>query len=226
MMPQSTLIKICGIKDVPMLFHAINAGADYVGFNHFPKSPRYVELSRIAELIENTPKNIKSVVLLVDPDIATLATILALEPDFIQLHGNESAAWIDKTFADIKQPIIKVLPVGSKGDLESIGQFSGLVQHILLDAKPSEFASRPGGLGKTFDWSLLSGVDENCRFFLAGGLNPDNVARAIAQVGPFGVDVASGVETSPGIKDAELIKRFVSNARQADKDRLDIGHKI
>ncbi|MCF6326843.1 MAG: phosphoribosylanthranilate isomerase [Devosiaceae bacterium] len=218
-MSPPTLIKICGIKDSDMLSQAIKAGADYVGFNHFPKSPRYVDVYQIAELIKSTPKNIKSVVLLVDPDAKTLASIMALKPDFVQFHGNETAAWINNALGDTDQPTIKVLPIGSKSDLEAIHPFIGLVEHILLDAKPPKSATRPGGLGETFDWSLLKDVDKNLRFFLAGGLNPDNVAKAIAQVNPFGVDVASGVESTPGIKDAALITKFVVNAKQADKDR-------
>ncbi len=218
-MSSATLIKICGIKDTAMLAQAISAGADYVGFNHFPKSPRYVDISQIAKLIKSTPDNVKSVVLLVNPDSETLAGIVALKPDFVQFHGNESAAWINSALANTDQPAIKVLPIGSKSDLEAIHPFIGLVEHILLDAKPPKSATRPGGLGETFDWSLLRGVDKNLGFFLAGGLNPDNVAKAIAQVNPLGVDVASGVESAPGIKDGELITKFVVNAKQADKDR-------
>ncbi len=218
-MSPPTLIKICGIKDSEMLSQVIKAGADYVGFNHFPKSPRYVEISKIAELIKSTPKNVKSVVLLVDPDVKTLASIVSLKPDFIQFHGNESAAWISKTFSNIDQPLMKALPIGSKADLEDIRPFNGLVEHILLDAKPPKSATRPGGLGETFDWTLLRGLGKNQKYFLSGGLNISNVEQAIDQIRPFGVDVASGVESSPGIKDVKLITKFVAKVKQADKDR-------
>jgi len=209
-----------------MLSNAIKAGADYVGFNHFPKSPRYVELAQIGKLIKSTPENVKSVVLLVNPDNETLSAIIKLKPDFIQFHGSESATWISNALGDTDQPAIKVLPIGSKSDLEAIDPFIGLVEHILLDAKPPKSATRPGGLGETFDWSLLKGVDKNLGFFLAGGLNPDNIAKAIAQVNPLGVDVASGVESSPGIKDVKLITKFVANVKQADKDKAGNQQKI
>lgn len=218
-MNNSTLIKICGIKDALMLEHVIETGADLVGFMHFAKSPRHAGKEQIGRLIEMTSGKIRSVVVLVNPDRKTLKDIMELEPDFIQLHGNESPDWIADNFDAPDQMVIKALPIGSRADLEAIGMFGGLVRHILLDARPPEQANRPGGLGETFEWELLDALDGNQEFFLGGGLNPGNVRQAISRVKPRGIDVSSGVESSLGIKDAGLITKFVTNARQADKNR-------
>lgn len=225
-MSRPTMIKICGIKDASILSHALKSGVDFVGFMHFSKSPRHLELAQMDNLINITPKHVKSVVVLVNPDAETLANIMALKPDLIQLHGNESSSWISETFGKSGQKIIKALPVGSKIDLEAIEPFVAVTDHILLDAKPPQDATRPGGLGEAFDWNLLKTIKGTQKFLLGGGLNPGNISKAIKQVKPFGVDVSSGVESAPGVKDAGLITKFVANVRQADKDRARDQQKL
>ncbi len=216
-MPHQTLIKICGIKDASILACCVEAGADMLGFMHFAKSPRHLEIEKIAELIKLTPKNISSVVVLVDPDFELVKEISALKPGFIQLHGDETTGFIRDIISKLGQPVIKALPIGSKSDLKAVTLFAAVTSHILLDAKPPKNASRPGGLGQKFDWNLLAGRNHQYEFLLSGGLTPENVAEAIRQVRPMGIDISSGVESDPGIKDPAMIKEFIANVRKLDK---------
>jgi len=217
-MSRSTQIKICGIKAAATLEFTIEAGANLVGFVNFSKSPRHVEIEQIAKLIELTPQNISSVVLLVNPDFERVKEFSALKPDFIQLHGNETPQFINRINKELGQKILKALPVGGPKDLGTIDLFASSHAHILLDAKPPKDATRPGGLGETFDWNLLDKINPEQDYFLSGGLNCDNVYGAIEQLRPLGVDVSSGVESSPGQKDARLITKFITNVRLADKN--------
>lgn len=211
------IVKICGLKDETVLAAALDAGADMVGFVHFPKSPRHLPLSRIGELIRATGTRAETTVLLVDPDAAMLAEVAALRPDWLQLHGGEAPASVSAAKSMTGIRLMKALPVAEKSDLRAIPLYSGIADRIMLDAKPPKGATRPGGLGKSFDWSILDGGAANVPFMLAGGLNPANVGGAIARLKPFGVDVSSGVETAPGVKDVGLIRAFVEAARAAEK---------
>lgn len=214
-MADPLIIKICGIKTYDLLDAVIEAGADMVGFMHFQRSPRHVSVEDLAGLISAARGQVQSCVVLVNPDNSCVAEIAALGPDFIQLHGPETPHRVEAIRAEAGVEIIKALPIGSAEDVSHVAQFSEVADMILLDAKPPKGADRPGGLGESFDWSLLESLDPALPFMLSGGLRPDNVAEAIRTVKPFGVDVSSGVETAPGVKSKMLIEAFIRNARSA-----------
>lgn len=197
-----------------MLDFTLNEGVEMVGFAHFAKSPRHLELKQIAPLIEQCADRAKSVVLLVNPSSALLGEVKGLVPDFIQLHGSETLQTVS-TLIDTGQAVIKVFSVAQESDLGNIEDFAAVGAKILLDAKPPKNATRPGGLGKVFDWNILNALDADIDFLLSGGLNPNNVAAAIKSTNAIGVDVSSGVEIAPGEKHADKIQQFIANARGA-----------
>lgn len=214
-MSYSPIIKICGIKTESMLEAVVESGADMVGFVHFPRSPRHVDLDPLTELISLARGRVESVVLLVNPDNSQVAEIAALDPDWIQLHGPEAPHRVDAIRSDAGIPILKAVGIGSKDDLKQIDPYEAVCDRLLLDAKAPKNSELPGGRGVAFDWSVLSGLDQEVTFMLSGGLTPDNVAEAVKTVRPFGIDVSSGVESAPGVKDAALIAAFVNAARDA-----------
>ncbi|MET0439209.1 MAG: phosphoribosylanthranilate isomerase [Devosia sp.] len=209
------IIKICGIKTFAMLDTAIAAGADMIGFMHFARSPRHVPIDMLAELISAARGQVESCVVLVNPDNSSVAEVAALGPDWIQLHGPETPHRVETIRSDSGVEIMKALPIGTAEDVAQVAAFTDAADRILLDAKPPKGADRPGGLGESFDWSLLKALDPSVPFMLSGGLTPDNVAEAIKIVSPFGIDVSSGVERAPGEKDKRLIEAFIRNARAA-----------
>lgn len=209
------IIKICGIKSEKILDAAIDAGADMVGFMHFPRSPRHLELDPIGELISLARGRAETCVVLVNPDNTLVAQVAALGPDWIQLHGPETPHRVEAVREEAGIAILKVCPIGGPEDVAAVASFADCADRILLDAKPPHGSTRPGGLGSTFDWSLLKALDPELAFMLSGGLTPETVAAAIAATNPMGVDVSSGVETAPGVKDAVLIRAFIGNARAA-----------
>jgi phosphoribosylanthranilate isomerase len=214
-MAEPLIVKICGIKTPDMLEVAIEAGADMVGFMHFVRSPRHVTIEEVASLISEARGRVQTCVVLVNPDNSCVAEIAALGPDWIQLHGPETPHRVEAIRAEAGVEIMKALPIGGPEDVAHVAAFAQIADRILLDAKPPKGADRPGGLGESFDWSLLKALDPGLDFMLSGGLTPDNVAEAIRTVRPFGVDVSSGVETAPGVKDKRLIEAFIRNARAA-----------
>jgi phosphoribosylanthranilate isomerase len=214
-MADPLIIKICGIKTEAILEAAIEAGADMVGFVHFPRSPRHLELDPIAELISLCRGRVESCVLLVNPDNTLVAQVAALGPDWIQLHGPETPHRVEAIRDEAGIAILKACPIGSAEDVAHVANYAECADRILLDAKPPKGADRPGGLGDTFDWGLLKALDPELGFMLSGGLTPDTVAAAIKATHPMGVDVSSGVEKAPGVKDAALIRAFITNARAA-----------
>ena len=214
-MAEPRIVKICGIKTPAMLEVAIEAGADMVGFMHFVRSPRHVTIEEVASLISEARGRVQTCVVLVNPDNSCVAEIAALGPDWIQLHGPETPHRVEAIRAEAGVEIMKALPIGGPEDVAHVAAFAQIADRILLDAKPPKGADRPGGLGESFDWSLLKALDPALDFMLSGGLTPDNVAEAIRTVRPFGIDVSSGVETAPGVKDKRLIEAFIRNARAA-----------
>ena len=214
-MADPLVIKICGIKTPDILETAIEAGADMVGFMHFQRSPRHASVEQIADLISQARGRIETCVVLVNPDNSCVAEIAALGPDWIQLHGPETPHRVEAIRAEAGVEIMKALPIGSADDVAHIADFIDVADRILVDAKPPKGADRPGGLGETFDWTLLKALDPSVPFMLSGGLTPQTVADAIRTVRPFGVDVSSGVESAPGVKDKRLIEAFMRNARAA-----------
>ena len=214
-MADPLIIKICGIKTPEILETVIASGADMVGFMHFARSPRHVSIEEIATLISEARGRIQTCVVLVNPDNSCVAEVAALGPDWIQLHGPETPHRVEAIRAEAGVEIMKALPIGSADDVAHVAAFVDVADSILLDAKPPKGADRPGGLGETFDWSLLKALDPSIPFMLSGGLTPQTVADAISSVRPYGVDVSSGVETAPGVKDKRLIEAFIRNARAA-----------
>ena len=214
-MADPLIIKICGIKTLEILDATIAAGADMVGLMHFPRSPRHVSIEDIATLISAARGRVETCVVLANPDNSTVAEVAALGPDWIQLHGPETPHRVAAIRAEAGVEIMKAVPIGSAEDVVHVAGFLEVADRILVDAKPPKGADRPGGLGETFDWSLLKALDPSIPFMLSGGLTPQTVADAIKTVRPFGVDVSSGVESAPGVKDKRLIEAFIRNARAA-----------
>jgi phosphoribosylanthranilate isomerase len=212
-MAEPLVIKICGIKTSAILETAIEAGADMVGFMHFPRSPRHVDIDALGQLISEARGRVETSVVLVNPDNTLVAQVAALGPDWIQLHGPETPHRVEAIRAEAGVAILKALPIGTADDLAAIAEFADIADRVLLDAKAPKQADRPGGHGVVFDWTLLKGLDPSVAFMLSGGLTPDNVAEAVKTVKPFGVDVSSGVETAPGRKDAGMIRAFIAAAR-------------
>ncbi len=214
-------IKICGLSTPDTMAAALNAGADMVGLNFFPKSPRHVNLADAANLARQAAGEALIVALVVDADDRRLHEIhRAVMPDMWQFHGSETPERVAEVQARYAVPVMKVLGVASADDLLAVGRYAGAADRLLLDAKAPKDAAYPGGHGQPFDWSLLKAMSPEQRFILAGGLTPENVAGAIAAVRALGVslggvDVASGVESAPGVKDAQKIRAFVESARKA-----------
>ncbi len=213
----NTLIKICGLSTPETLAVALDAGADMVGFVRFPKSPRHVTLDLGHRLSLQARGRAQRVVLLVNPDDEELAqAVEAINPDLIQLHGSETPERVAEIRSMVRRPVMKALGVAEERDLEALASYAKASEHILLDAKPPRTADAlPGGNGVAFDWKLLKGLDPALPIMLSGGLNPDNVAEAIRLTKPKAVDVSSGVESGPGLKDPARIEAFVRAARTA-----------
>lgn len=214
-MPDPLIVKICGIKTPALLEATIEAGADIVGFMHVERSPRYVDLETLQELISAARGRIETCVVLVNPDNSSVMEVAALSPDWIQLHGPETPHRVEAIRDEAGIAILKALPIGGPEDVATVAGFADAADRLLLDAKPPKGADRQGGHGVAFDWALLKSLDPALPFMLSGGLTPETVAAAIKQVRPMGVDVSSGVETAPGVKDAGLIRAFIKEARAA-----------
>lgn len=204
-------LKICGLSTPESIDWAIESGADAVGFVHFPKSPRHVALEALPALAEHARGRAAIVLLTVDADDALLdALVEAARPDVLQLHGRESP---ERTAAVRERTgllVMKALGIGTAGDVAAARAYEAAADALLLDAKPPKDATRPGGLGAVFDWSLVEDAAFRIPVLLSGGLTPTNVGEAIARIRPDGVDVSSGVERAPGIKDEHLIRAFAA----------------
>lgn len=206
-------VKICGLRDAAHIATAIDAGARYLGFVFFPKSPRAITPAQAAALAVEVPPGIARVGLFVDPDDALLLDTLAQVPlDMIQLHGKESPDRVAQVRTLTGLPVIKAVGISGPGDLPALTDYGLVADMLLVDAKAPKGADLPGGNGLAFDWRLLVGRRWLRPWLLAGGLTPDNVAEAIRLTGAKGVDVSSGVETAPGAKDSDLIRRFITAA--------------
>lgn len=206
-------VKICGLRDAESLDVAVKAGARFTGFVFFDKSPRHVDISQAVGLAASVPMGVARVGLFVNPDDAMLQQVLADVPlDMIQLHGLESPARVAEVKALTGLPVIKAVGVATASDLEPLWDYGLAADMLLVDAKPSPDAELPGGNGLAFDWRLLVGRRWLKPWLLAGGLTPLNVAEAIRLTGAQAVDVSSGVESAPGVKDARLIREFIAAA--------------
>ncbi len=214
-MADPLIIKICGVRTPDILDAAIEAGADIVGFMHFARSPRHVDIETLQTLISEARGRIETCVVLVNPDNSCVMEVAALSPTWIQLHGPETPHRVEAIRDEAGIAVMKAISIGTAEDVATVASFAEVADRIMLDAKAPKNAERPGGHGTAFDWTLLKALDPELQFILAGGLTPATVGDAVRAVRPMGVDVSSGVETAPGVKDAKLIRAFIQNARAA-----------
>ena len=218
----SILVKICGLSTPETLDVALEEGADMVGFVFFPPSPRNIAFETARTLGSRVKGRARKVALTVDADDALLEKIVeALKPDMLQLHGHETPQRVAAVRESFGLPVMKVLPIEAKSDLVAIGSYTSVADRLLFDARPPHDATRPGGLGKPFDWHLLENLDLSIPFMLAGGVNAGNVADALRVTRAGGVDVSSSVESAPGVKDPDRIRAFIRAARAISSSRPD-----
>ena len=212
----SLIVKICGLSTAEALDVALDAGADMVGFVFFPLSPRNVSLEVARALGARVRGRAQKVALTVDADETFIdAIVKALKPDMLQLHGVESTGHVSALRDAFGVPVMKALPVAVKGDLDRVSRYAAIADRLLFDARAPREATRPGGLGKSFDWRLLENLDLDIPFMLSGGLDAGNVGEALRITRAPGVDVSSGVERAPGQKDPDKIRAFIRVARDA-----------
>ncbi|MFZ0147569.1 MAG: phosphoribosylanthranilate isomerase [Xanthobacteraceae bacterium] len=212
----SLIVKICGLSTPETLDAALDAGADMVGFVFFPPSPRHLQFDDARALGQRVRGRAQKVALTVDAEEEYIAAVIkALQPDVLQLHGFESADRVEALRLTFGLPVMKALPIAVKGDLDRIARYATVADRLLFDARAPRDATRPGGLGNTFDWHLLEDVHANVPFMLSGGLDVDNIGEALRITRASGIDVSSGVERAPGVKDVDKIIAFVRAARRA-----------
>lgn len=211
----SVKVKICGLRDAANIAAAAEAGAAYVGFVFFAKSPRNVSLAEASELAATVPAGVKRVALTVNAEDAFLADLVAQVPlEMLQLHGSESPARVAEVRSRFGLPVMKAIGIAEAADLAKIAPYEAVADQILVDAKPPKGADLPGGNGATFDWDLIAGRQWQRPWMLAGGLTEANVAEALRRTGATQVDLSSAVESAPGVKDPTLIRRFLKAAQQ------------
>jgi phosphoribosylanthranilate isomerase len=215
-MASTTKVKICGLKTEAALEAALAGGADYVGLVFFPPSPRNLSPEAAGPLAAKARGRAGIVALMVDPDDALIdAVVRAVDPDLLQLHGEESPERVAEVRRRWAKPVMKAVKVETAADAEAALAYEGIADLILFDARAPRDATRPGGHGAVFDWRALEDVKDKVAYMLSGGLTPDNVDEAIRLTGARMVDVSSGVEVRPGEKDPELIRRFLWAAKAA-----------
>jgi phosphoribosylanthranilate isomerase len=210
-------IKICGLKTPQSLDVALDSGADMVGFVFFPPSPRHLGFEAARTLGQRVKGRAVKVALTVDANDETLLDIVtALNPDMLQLHGSETTERVVAVRTRFGLPVMKALAIAERKDLSPIREYAQVVDRLVFDARAPKDATRPGGLGKAFDWTLLKNVNAGIPIMLSGGLDAGNVAEALRITRASGVDVSSGVERTPGEKDPEKIRAFILAARAAE----------
>ena len=218
------LVKICGLKTPDALDAALDTGADMVGFVFFPPSPRHIGAEAARTLGERVKGRARKVALSVDATDAELAAVVeALQPDLLQLHGQETPERVVAVHSRFGLPVMKQLPIETRADLSPIHLYSKVANWLLFDARAPREATRPGGLGKPFDWRLLEKLDLDVPFMLSGGLDAGNVGEAVRITRAAAVDVSSGVERAPGEKDLDKIRAFIRAARAAEKALALVG---
>lgn len=216
------VVKICGLSTPAMVDAALSAGADMVGLIHYEKSPRHVAAEQAKALSEQVGDKAVKVLVTVDMADTPLANLIAtVQPHALQLHGHERPDRVAQIATRFGLPVIKAIGIGREpGDIGRITFYEGVADLLLFDAAPAEDGSElPGGNGTSFDWRFLPGLNLSTPWLLAGGLNADNVGDAIVKSGAYGVDVSSGVESGPGVKDPGKIAAFIANARAAAEAR-------
>ena len=212
-----TQVKICGLKTAEAVDRAVALGASHVGFIFFPKSPRNIEPDDAGRIADRIRGQAKIVAVTVNADNDELDEIVsALNPDILQLHGSEDAERLLTVKAMYGLPVMKALSVREASDLEKIDAYIGIADRFLFDAKPPKGSELPGGNGISFDWKLLDALDGSVDYMLSGGLNADNIGEAMAQTSARAIDISSGVESAPGVKDLKLMESFFNAVRQAE----------
>ena len=213
-------IKICGLKTAEAIDLAVRRGATHIGFIFFAKSPRYIEPVDAGRLADAVRGRVKIVAVTVDADQDFLDEIVSeVRPDILQLHGHETPEDLLRIKAFYALPVMKALSIRDPDDLERIEPYIGIADRFLLDAKPPAGSELPGGNGVTFDWRLLDALDGDVDYMLSGGLSKNNVGEAIRTIRSTGIDVSSGVESAPGVKDLSLMDEFFDEALRAVSDR-------
>ena len=213
----TTLIKMCGLSTPDAVEAAIKARADYIGLIFFAKSPRHVDLETARQIAMRSAGRTTRVGVFVDPDDGMMAdAIAAASLDAVQLHGKETPQRAAELKARFGLPVWKAISVRSASDIAASTLFHGIVDRLLFDAKTPDGAALPGGMGIRFDWALMRGYKGPPGWGLSGGLSPDNVAEALAATSAPLVDVSSGIESEPGVKDMDKIARFAYAVRHYD----------
>ncbi len=210
-------IKICGLKSEEAVRAAIAGGASHAGFIFFARSPRNVDVESAARLAAIArAADVKTVAVTVDANDAFLDEIVAvMKPDMLQLHGSENPAHVADIKARYGLPVMKAIAISDLADIDRIAPYRGIADRFLFDAKPPKGSELPGGNAVSFDWSILKELPPGIDWMLAGGINSENVGEAIAVANPPGLDVSSGVERAPGIKDVGLIAAFFEAVKKA-----------
>ncbi len=213
----SAIVKICGLRDAETLDVALEAGADMVGFVFFEPSPRHLPLASARALAARVDGRARKVALTADADDATLAAVIeALAPDLLQLHGGETVDRVRTIRARFGVPVMRALGIAEPDDLRRAERFDAVCDSLLFDARPPAGSRRPGGNGTSFDWKMLNGLSVRHPWLLAGGLRRANVGEALRTSGAHGVDVSSGVESAPGVKDPAEIAGFIAAVRAVE----------
>lgn len=213
-------IKICGLKTDEALAAALAGVASHVGFIFFAKSPRYVDSAEAGRLRQAARGKAKAVAVTVDASDVFLDEIVAkMSPDMLQLHGSETPERVVEVKARYGLPVMKALSVSEAADIERIKPFIGIADRFLFDAKPPKGSELPGGNGIAFDWRILTGLDAGVDYMLSGGLNAANIGDALQLANPPGIDISSGVESAPGVKEPALIEQFFRAVRAARDNR-------
>ncbi|MBD8556772.1 phosphoribosylanthranilate isomerase [Rhizobium sp. CFBP 8762] len=221
-----TLIKICGLKTLEAVDRAVSNGASHIGFIFFPKSPRHIEPADAAVLANAVRGRVKIVAVTVDADSDQLDEIVdTVKPDVLQLHGDESPEKVLTVKAVYGLPVMKAFSIRDADDLKRIDAYMGIADTFLFDAKPPKGSDLPGGNGVSFDWRLLAGLDSDIEYMLSGGLNAGNIDEALTVSGARALDVSSGVESQPGVKDLGLMDEFFQAVRVSEIAKTGAGAK-
>ena len=212
-MPSDIAIKFCGLRKLDDIETAARTGARYVGLMFFPPSPRHLELEQAQALVQATPSDLSKVGVSVNPTNTFLETLLSyVSLDMLQLHGQESPERIAEIKKKFGLPVIKAIGLSDSSDLPQIAQYTQAADQILVDAKPPKGGALPGGNALSFDWRLIKNQQWTKPWLLAGGLTPENVGQAIALTNAKQIDVSSGIESYPGMKDPQLMEKFAKAA--------------
>jgi phosphoribosylanthranilate isomerase len=220
-------IKICGLKTPEAVDRAVELGATHLGFIFFEKSPRNIHVEEAARLADRVRGKAKIVAVTVDADNEELDDIIqTLNPDILQFHGHESPGHLLTIKSIYGLDVMKALSISQSDDLRKAEAYIGIADRFLFDAKAPKGSDLPGGNGVAFDWTIMNALDEQIDYMLSGGLNKDNVGKALAMTRATGLDVSSGVESSPGVKDLGMMDVFFESVRKAERQRSVSGSQM